>query len=157
MRRILALTALALLATCATTAAPNGDAMLATLQNAHFRECPADRSQPNARTGMDGAAAGVESVDLAFAPIAGEPARAIRLRRLTVAPAGVIAWHAHDQIQGMAVIVSGEMTEYRNTCLDPMIYRAGDIAREDAATAHGWRNASSAPAVILVMHVVARP
>jgi quercetin dioxygenase-like cupin family protein len=48
------------------------------------------------------------------------------------------------------------MIEFRNTCLDTIRYRAGDVAREDAATAHGWRNESDEPAVVLVMHVVAR-
>jgi quercetin dioxygenase-like cupin family protein len=78
------------------------------------------------------------------------------LRRLTVEPGGVIAWHDHAQVQGMALIVSGEMVELRNTCLDPITYRAGDVAREDEATAHSWRNEGDQPAVIIVAHVVAR-
>jgi quercetin dioxygenase-like cupin family protein len=73
-----------------------------------------------------------------------------------VAPGGVIAWHDHAQIQGMALLVAGEMTELRNTCLDPLIYRAGDIAIEDAGTAHSWRNDGAVDAVILVSHIVAR-
>jgi quercetin dioxygenase-like cupin family protein len=56
----------------------------------------------------------------------------------------------------MAVMLSGEMTEFRNSCIDPIVYRAGDVAREDAETAHGWRNTGNGPAVILVSHVVPR-
>jgi quercetin dioxygenase-like cupin family protein len=48
------------------------------------------------------------------------------------------------------------MVELRNTCLDPITYRAGDVAREDAQTAHSWRNESDEAAVILVSHVIAR-
>jgi hypothetical protein len=59
-------------------------------------------------------------------------------------------------VQGYAVLVSGEMVELRNTCLDPLTYRAGDIAREDVNTAHSWRNEGYGPAVILVSHVVTR-
>jgi quercetin dioxygenase-like cupin family protein len=80
----------------------------------------------------------------------------VRLRRITVQPGGVIAWHDHTAVQGYAVLVSGEMVELRNTCLDPITYRAGDVALEDAATAHSWRNEGSEPAVILVSHVVSR-
>ena len=73
-----------------------------------------------------------------------------------MAPGGVIAWHDHRAVQGMALMVSGEMVELRNTCLDPITYRAGDVAREDAETAHSWRNETSEPAVVLVSHVVVR-
>jgi quercetin dioxygenase-like cupin family protein len=48
------------------------------------------------------------------------------------------------------------MVELRNSCLDPLTYRAGDIAREDVNTAHSWRNEGDGPAVILVSHVVTR-
>ena len=48
------------------------------------------------------------------------------------------------------------MTEIRNSCMDPIRYRAGDVSIEDANTAHGWRNDGSVPAVIITAHVVAR-
>jgi quercetin dioxygenase-like cupin family protein len=80
----------------------------------------------------------------------------VRLRRLTIEPGGVIAWHAHDSVQGMALIVSGRLIEFRNTCLDEIRYVAGDVAIEDANTQHGWRNESDEEAVVLVSHVVPR-
>jgi quercetin dioxygenase-like cupin family protein len=129
---------------------------VAAIENARVRECPASRVQANARAEGFGPTAGVESADLALTSLAHDPARALRLRRLTVQPGGVIAWHDHAAVQGMALLVSGEMTELRNTCLDPIVYRAGDVAREDAETAHSWRNDGDAPAVILVAHVVTR-
>lgn len=133
------------------------DATLLAVQNARVRECPAERTQANARAEGFGAQAGVVGEDIALTPIASDPTRAVRLRRLTVAPGGVIAWHDHTAVQGMALLVSGEMVELRNSCLDPIIYRAGDVAREDAATAHSWRNETDAPAIVLVSHVVATP
>jgi quercetin dioxygenase-like cupin family protein len=112
--------------------------------------------QPNAQREGFGPSSGVESADIALTPLASDPTRAVRLRRIVVQPGGVIPWHDHAQIQGMALLVSGEMTELRNTCLDPITYRAGDVAIEDANTAHSWRNDSEIEAVILVAHVVAR-
>jgi quercetin dioxygenase-like cupin family protein len=129
---------------------------IAALEGARVRECPADRTQANARSQGFGVTSGVQSVDVALTPLAHDPTRALRLRRITVQPGGVIAWHDHTAVQGYAVLVSGEMVELRNTCLDPLTYRAGDIAREDAGTAHSWRNEGDGPAVILVSHVVTR-
>jgi quercetin dioxygenase-like cupin family protein len=136
--------------------APPTEATLAAIQGARVRECPAERTQANARNSSDGATSGAVIEDIAFTPLASDATRTLRLRRIIVAPGGVIAWHNHEALQGMALLAAGEMTEFRNTCLDPIVYRAGDIAREDAGTAHGWRNESDAEAVILVAHVVAR-
>jgi quercetin dioxygenase-like cupin family protein len=158
----MALAALAALGGCSTVGrvmpdrAPRADDTLRAIQTARFNECPEGRSLANARIGSDNESSGVDTQDIGLVTLASDPSRQIRLRRVTVQPEGVIAWHAHDTVQGMAMVLSGEMTEYRNTCLDPMVYRAGDIAREDAQTAHGWRNETRYPAVILVTHVVPR-
>lgn len=134
--------------------APN--AALAAVNEARIRECPADRVEANARSEGFGPQSGVEGVDIALTPLASDPTRAVRLRRLTIQPGGVIAWHDHSAVQGMALMISGEMVELRNSCLDPITYRAGDVAREDAGTAHGWRNETDEVAVVLVTHVVPR-
>jgi quercetin dioxygenase-like cupin family protein len=99
------------------------DATLLAVQNARVRECPPERTQANARTEGFGAQAGVVGEDIALAPVASDPTRAVRLRRLTIAPGGVIAWHDHTAVQGMALMVSGEMVELRNSCLDPITYQ----------------------------------
>jgi quercetin dioxygenase-like cupin family protein len=158
-QRWLAFAAAASLAACVSIDVQESaldDATVAALEGARVRECPADRTQAGARSEGFGAASGVQSVDVVLTPLAHDPARGLRLRRLTVQPGGVIAWHDHTSVQGYAVIVSGEMVELRNTCLDPLTYRAGDIAREDANTAHSWRNEGDGPAVIWVSHVVTR-
>lgn len=152
--------AAALLSACVSVRvddSPAADSALAALiANAHVRECPPARRQANARSEGFGATSGVAVEDIAFTPIANDASRALRLRRIRVAPGGVIAWHDHAAIQGMALLVSGEMVELRNSCLDPILYRAGDVAIEDAGTAHSWRNESNVDAVVLVSHVVAR-
>lgn len=161
MKRALTLTtvlAAVLSASCVSinanvTAAP--DPALAAIQGARVRECPADRQQADAQREGFGPQSGVVGEDIALTPVASDPTRAVRLRRLTVAPGGVIAWHDHAAVQGMALLVAGEMVEIRNTCLDRLTYRAGDVAREDVGTAHSWRNETDEPAIVLVAHVVA--
>jgi quercetin dioxygenase-like cupin family protein len=135
---------------------PEPDDTLRAVLNATPKECPAGRTLENARIGSDNESRGAEIEDIALTPLASDPSRALRLRRITLAPGGVIAWHTHDVNQGMALLVSGEATEFRNTCLDPIRYRTGDVASEDAQTAHGWRNQSDEPAVFIVAHVVPR-
>jgi quercetin dioxygenase-like cupin family protein len=120
------------------------------------RGCPNGRTLDGANHEAFGPQRDVTSQDIAVTAVASDPSRAVRMRRLVIAPGGVIAWHAHDQVQGMAMIVSGEATEIRNSCMDPIVYRAGDVALEDADTAHGWRNDGDEPTVIVVAHLVAR-
>jgi len=157
--RLALLSLAALLSACVSVNAnvsTNTDAALLAVQNARVRECPASRQQANAYDEGFGPQSGVEGVDIALTPLASDPTRAVRLRRLTIQPGGVIAWHDHTAVQGMALVVSGELVERRNTCLDALTYRAGDVAREDAATAHSWRNETDQIAVVLVSHVVTR-
>jgi quercetin dioxygenase-like cupin family protein len=135
---------------------PAPDSALAAIMAAEPRTCPAGRTLEGAHHEAFGPQHGVTAQDIALTPLASDPSRAVRLRRIVIEPGGVVAWHTHDTLQGMAMVVSGEATEIRNTCMDMIRYRAGDVAIEDATTAHGWRNDGDAPATILVAHVVAR-
>ncbi|MBY0564788.1 MAG: cupin domain-containing protein [Hyphomonadaceae bacterium] len=128
----------------------------AAAENPRVRSCPAERTQANAHSEGFGATSGVTVTDVALTPLAHDPARAARLRRIAVQPGGVIAWHDHTAVQGYAVLIAGEMVELRNTCRDPIIYRAGDVTIEDAQTAHSWRNESDETAIVPVSHVVTR-
>ena len=148
--RVSALCLLAALSACASTQAAPDPGIAA------IRACPADRIQTNARAAGFGETSGVTITDVALVPTAADPTRAVRLRRIVVEPGGIIAWHDHAAVQGFALLISGEMVELRNSCLDPITYRAGDVAIEDAQTAHSWRNESGEPAVVLVSHFVAR-
>ena len=134
---------------------PPPDTGLEAIMSATPRACPNGRTLEGANHEAFGPQHGVTASDIALTPVANDAAHAVRMRRLVIEPGGVIAWHAHDRIQGMAVIVSGQATEIRNTCMDPIVYLAGDVAIEDANTAHGWRNDGDAPTVVLVAHYVA--
>jgi quercetin dioxygenase-like cupin family protein len=135
---------------------PPPDTALEAIMSAAPRACPNGRTLAGANHEAFGPQHGVTAQDIALTPVASDPSRAVRMRRLVIEPGGVIAWHSHDATQGMAMVVSGVMTEIRNTCMDPIVYLAGDVAIEDAGTAHGWRNDGDVPAVVLVAHLVAR-
>jgi quercetin dioxygenase-like cupin family protein len=135
---------------------PAPDTALAAILTAEPRTCPTGRTLEGAHHEAFGPQHGVTAQDIAFTTLASDPSRAVRLRRLVMEPGAVIAWHTHEATQGMAMIVSGEATEIRSTCMDMIVYRAGDVALEDVNTAHGWRNDGDVPAIILVAHVVAR-
>ena len=155
--RVLTLAAIGALSACVSVNAEvhTPDAALAAVNNARMLECPAARTQANAHAGGEAANVGVVGETIGVIPLASDPTRVVRLRRLTIAPGGAIGWHDHSAVQGMALMISGEMVETRNSCLDRMTYRAGDVAREDAETAHSWRNESDQPAVVLTAHVLA--
>lgn len=135
---------------------PPHDTTLDAIMAATPRSCPVGRTLDGAQFEAFGPQHDVTAQDIALVPMASDPSKAVRLRRIVMAPGGVIAWHTHDAVQGMAMIVSGEATEIRSSCLDPIPYRAGDVAIEDAQTAHGWRNDGQEPTVIIVAHVAPR-
>ncbi|MGQ0532817.1 MAG: cupin domain-containing protein [Caulobacteraceae bacterium] len=135
---------------------PAPDNALAAIMAAEPRSCPPGRTLEGANHEAFGPQHGVTAEDIAVTPLASDPSRAVRLRRLVIEPGGVVAWHTHQALQGMALIVSGEATEIRNNCMDMIRYRAGDVAIEDARTAHGWRNDGNTQTVIITAHVVAR-
>lgn len=136
---------------------PPPDTGLESVMSATPRACPNGRTLAGANHEAFGPQHGVTAADIGIVPVAGDSNRIVRMRRLVIEPGGVIAWHTHETTQGMALIISGQATEIRNTCMDPIVYRAGDVALEDPGTAHGWRNDGDVPAVVLVTHSLVRP
>ncbi len=134
---------------------PPDTALEAIMSATTPRMCPNGRTLAGANHEAFGPQHGVTATDIATTPVASDPTRVVRLRRIVMEPGGVIAWHPHEATQGMALIVSGQATEIRNTCMDPIVYLAGDVALEDAGTAHGWRNDGDVPTVVLVSHLTA--
>ena len=116
-------------------------------------ECPADRVVANREQPMETQGRGVTDTVLATIQLSQEPAaikgRQLRLRRLVVAPDGVVPWHSHGNRPALIYIVEGEITEYASTCSVPIVHRAGEAAIERNPTAHWWRNTSDRPAVLL--------
>lgn len=128
--------------------APRVDEALIALQRAHPNNCPAERTIANARSGGFGDQEGVTIDDVASVPM--QSGGVLTLQRVTVVPGGVIGWHAHDGGQGMALLVTGEVIEARNNCLDTIAFKPGDITLEDASLVHAFRNDGEDPAVFLV-------
>jgi len=116
-------------------------------------QCPADKMMADARKPDSSPAKGVTDSVLAAINLADEPAkienRMLRLRKLTIAPGGVVPWHSHGDRPAIIYIVSGEVTEYASNCAVPIVHEAGDVARETHVTAHWWKNTGKATAVLL--------
>jgi quercetin dioxygenase-like cupin family protein len=90
----------------------------------------------------------IGSIDLAREPV-GITGRQFRLRRLEVAPGGVVPWHSHGNRPAIIHIISGEITEYSSDCRVPITHRAGDSVPERHTASHWWTNRGSMPAVLL--------
>jgi quercetin dioxygenase-like cupin family protein len=78
----------------------------------------------------------------------GVDGRSLRLRKLVVQPGGIVPLHSHDDRPALILTVSGEITEHRSTCAQPIVHKAGDLAREVKGTTHYWINHGKVPAVL---------
>src|SRR6516165_8539785 len=116
-------------------------------------QCPPDKMMTDATKPNSTPAIGVTDTVLAAIDLAQEPAkienRMLRLRRLTIAPGGVVPWHSHGDRPAIIYIVTGEVTEYASNCAVPIIHKGGEVARETHVTAHWWKNTGKETAVLL--------
>jgi len=118
-------------------------------------ECPSDKRVPDGQGQKAGPTApvGVTDVVRSTTDLSKEPAaiagRQFRLRQLDIAPGGIVPWHSHDNRPAMIYIVSGEIYEYSSSCAVPILHKAGDVAPEKKGTSHWWKNAGSAPVLLI--------
>jgi quercetin dioxygenase-like cupin family protein len=116
-------------------------------------QCPPDKMMADARKPDSSPAKGVTDSVLAAINLADESAkienRTLRLRKLTIAPGGVVPWHSHTDRPAIIYIVSGEVTEYASNCAVPIVHKSGDVARETHVTAHWWKNTGKETVVLL--------
>jgi quercetin dioxygenase-like cupin family protein len=118
-------------------------------------DCPASAVRENFRTSGPSEAVGITEEPMAMSELNGAFAgHVVRMRRIIIAPGGVVPWHSHDARQGMGWIVSGEFTEYANDCSVPLRRGPGSISREVEGLDHYWRNESDAPVVLIATDVV---
>ncbi len=129
-------------------------AVLAFSGLASAGECPKDKMMAGAVTSGETMPKNVTdtliaSIDLS--PKGGDfKDNALRLRRLVIAPGGVVPWHDHKVRPATIYILSGEVTEHRSTCGVPIAHKAGDVIAEFGEDlAHWWENTGSAEAVLL--------
>jgi quercetin dioxygenase-like cupin family protein len=90
----------------------------------------------------------IGSIALGAEPVAIQ-GRDFRLRRLTIAPGGVVPFHAHADRPAIIYVVSGEVVEHASTCKTPIVHKAGDAVAEKHAVSHWWENKGTTPAVLL--------
>jgi quercetin dioxygenase-like cupin family protein len=117
-------------------------------------ECPADKVKEGAVTSGETMPVGVTDTVIAsidLAPKGGDfTDHLLRMRKLTIAPGGVVPWHEHSQRPANIYVLSGTIEEYRASCAVPVIHKAGEVAVEfGKGFAHWWKNTSSEPVVLL--------
>lgn len=74
--------------------------------------------------------------------------RQLRLRKLVVQPGGVVPLHSHKDRPALILTVSGMIKEYRSTCAQPVVHKAGELSREAEGISHYWVNDGKVPAVL---------
>ncbi len=102
---------------------------------------------------------GVESAaEIGSVPLDGEIPGAegtvLRARHFVLAPGAQIAVHEHQQRPGMAYVLEGELTEYRNDADAPIKRGVGAAAFERTGVVHWWKNETDRPARALVVDIV---
>jgi quercetin dioxygenase-like cupin family protein len=79
----------------------------------------------------------------------------MRMRKLVVAPGGIVPWHDHKTRPANIYVVSGTIEEYRSTCEVPIMHKAGDVTAEfGASLAHWWKNTSKKQTVLISADIV---
>jgi quercetin dioxygenase-like cupin family protein len=117
-------------------------------------ECPADKVKEGAVTSGPSAPVGVTdtvigSIDLA--PKGGDFAgQLLRMRKLTIAPGGIVPWHEHSQRPANIYVISGSIEEHRANCAVAIVHKPGDVAVEfGTGFAHWWQNTGKEPVVLI--------
>jgi quercetin dioxygenase-like cupin family protein len=79
----------------------------------------------------------------------------LRMRRLTVAPHGIVPTHAHDDRPSIVLIQSGEIVEHSAFCSVPITHKAGDSTPEfGIGHKHWWENLTDQPVILISTDVV---
>ena len=116
--------------------------------------CPANqvtapgKGQPKS----DAAASGVTDTVVVSTDLSKEPSsiknRLFRLRKLVIAPGGIVPWHSHGDRPALITIISGEIVEYASNCAVPIVHKAGESTAETHATSHWWKNTGTETVVL---------
>jgi quercetin dioxygenase-like cupin family protein len=79
----------------------------------------------------------------------------LRMRRLTVAPHGIVPTHSHDDRPSIVLIQSGEIVEHSAFCAVPILHKAGDSTPEfGIGHKHWWENLTDQPVILISTDVV---
>ena len=115
-------------------------------------DCPSGQEMTNALAGAPTMPKDVTDTVIGAIDLGSEigvKGRQLRTRRLVVQPGGIVPWHSHEGRPALIYVVSGEIYEHASNCAVPILHKSGEVARETHATAHWWKNESTAPVVLL--------
>ena len=125
---------------------------------AHAGECPAGKAAANPLANAPSAPVGVTDTELASVDLSKENVkldqRRLRLRRMTIAPGGIVPLHSHEDRPALIMVNSGEIYENSSKCSVPILHKAGDVAREYLGTRHWWKNSGTQPVDLTIGDIV---
>jgi quercetin dioxygenase-like cupin family protein len=137
-----------------------GIALGASAASAVAGECPADQQKPDIRKPVDVEAAGKTDTVIAMLDVDKEhgiAARVFRMRRLTIAPGGVVPWHSHGERPAIIYVVSGTIEEYSSDCAVPIVHKPGDVSAETKGISHWWKNTGEQTVVLISADLPQKP
>ncbi|MBA5779278.1 cupin [Stappia sp. F7233] len=121
-------------------------------------ECPADQVLKEPRQIENAPDIGVERPVIGMVDLTGWRGQGnfyLRLRRLTVAPGGVVPTHWHDDRPSIVHIAEGEIIEHNVHCAVPIVHKAGDTTPEfGEGHGHWWENKTDKTVVLFSTDVV---
>ena len=74
-----------------------------------------------------------------------------RLRRLEIGPQGTVGFHEHKNRPGVAYILEGSITEFRDN--EQLVRNTGEYSFEHNGVQHGWKNHTQDPVRAIVVDV----
>lgn len=113
--------------------------------------CPAGQSGANPLKGAATAPSKVTDTVIGTVDLGPEinvQGRSLRLRKLVLKPGGIVPMHSHVDRPAIIMTASGTVTEYRSSCLVPIVHKAGDVANEAGGISHWWKNTGKTVAVL---------
>lgn len=133
-------------------------AALCAASLAHAGQCPADKLTANPLPNAPTAPVGIVDTELAAIDLGQENVkldqRRLRMRHMTIAPGGVVPLHSHEDRPALIMVNSGEIYENSSKCAEPILHKAGDIARESLGTRHWWKNSTTMPVELTIADIV---
>ena len=115
------------------TAAIAASAVFLASTPAFAGTCPAGQTTANPLAGAPTAPINVTDTLIGSVDLEKEidvANRDLRMRRLVVAPGGIVPLHSHVGRPALISVVSGAITEYRSSCAVGIDHVAGDIASD---------------------------
>ena len=90
------------------------------------------------------------SVDLGKQGLNDYNSRQMRMRKITLAPGGVVAYHSHSSRPAMDYVLKGAVVDHRDGVPD-RTYKAGDTFAENTDVNHWVENKGKVPAEVVTI------